>query len=148
MTADRDPSNGQPVEQPFLNSPGVAIDNFLTPNNRIDANVLTIAGQLVRDGYKGFDGRMNTLGICILFANRLSDSTTVLAELFATDSTDLPEHWKNNPEVTRTVLSMSGHVELGFLRALQVAQAHQGGNPSIDARIAVVERFVTDLQAK
>jgi hypothetical protein len=145
---ENDPSNGQSAEQPFLNSPNAAMDGFLDPSKRSAANVLAAAGQFVRAAYQGFDGEKDALGTCVFLTQRLSNPTTVMAELFAMDSVDLPEHWKNNPEVTRIVLTMSGHVELGYLRANQVAQAHEGGNPHIDARIAEVEGFVSALQEK
>jgi hypothetical protein len=88
------------------------------------------------------------LGLCIDLAGKISSATTVLAGMFHDHHAALPRRWLENPEIERTILTMTGHVELGILRAEQAGKAHMGDSPRTTKRIGEVATFLGILQEK
>jgi len=91
----------------------------------------------------------DALGKCIDLSREVSNPTLVLAEMFGNDHQGLPPHWKQEPEKARTVLSMSGYIELGILQAARLYLAGQR-ETSLDSETEIqsLTKFVEDLQAK
>jgi hypothetical protein len=137
------------MDPSFLNDPyTVIVDHLRHTSPPPSRGAVQAAGAIIRTSYQEFGGQRNAFGVCVDLADRITESATVLAEMFATSSDDLPERWRANPAIARTVLSMAGYIELGYLKAHQVSVAHEGGHPSIDTRITVVKGLIAALQAK
>ncbi len=142
---DKDPSQDPLVgEAGYKNDPIAVIADHLTRTGEQSPADMEWAAEITRTHYPERDA----LGVCIDLNTIGSESTTVLAGMFAAGHEALPEHWRANPEITRTVLTMSGYIEMGLLRAQQASVAHDGGDPYFDSRLNEVEHFVEALQQK
>ncbi|TSC88718.1 MAG: hypothetical protein G01um10145_744 [Microgenomates group bacterium Gr01-1014_5] len=135
-------------EQPFKNDPSAVIRNHLNEAGHPEEISLQTAAAMIRREYAGYEGNKDALGVCMELAHRITNATYTLAALFDSQNADLPSNWRENPEITRTVVSMCGNLELGILKAQQLHLAHSGGGKSIPDRINNVTRLVSDLQQK
>ena len=141
------------TEKAYLNDPTVVVKDYLTETKEglYDADLKAAIEVLAR--YPDRD----SLGICIDLAAKpelFAKVTPVLAELFNGDWTEvpenwqgavLPEHWRSNPEIMRTVLSMAASIDLGYLTALIFRnRGDDSGEP--DLRRERLQGFLDKLQ--
>jgi len=131
-------------ELAFKNDPAAVIAEHLSRVGEPNSASVEAAAELIRTSYP----RRDALGVSLDLNTRIDDPTTVLAAMFANGHDALPPSWNANPEIVRTVLSISGQIEAGILRARQLSVAHEGGNPHTDARLDEVEHFIELLQQK
>jgi hypothetical protein len=66
--------------------------------------------------------------------------------MIGTGNEAVPKRWKTDPEETRIVLSMTAHMEIGQLRALQAAVRRGPEPPGAAERISEIEQLLSDLQ--
>ncbi len=143
--ADTDPSQRQVVgEAGYRNDLVTVISDHLRRTGERSVADMQWAADIVDTHYPMRDA----LGVCLDLNTTGSDATTVLAGMFAVGHEALPEHWRSNPEIARTVLTISGHIEIGLLRAQQTSVAHEGGMAILDERLQEVESFTAALQEK
>lgn len=130
-------------EQRFANHPMSVVHNFLNHSPMPSDSSVSIAMEvLARPG-------RDALGKCLDLPIAVSNPTLVLAEMFGNNNPVLPIHWREEPELARTVLCMSVSIETGILRATQLHLASQGEtSPDIEEEIESLTKFAEDLQVK
>lgn len=141
LEPSRSPAAG---EQSFRNDPAAVIAEHLSRVPEPSVATIQGAAMIIRSSYPFGEA----LSVCLDLHYKIPEPTTTLARMFAIDHDALPVHWRTNPEVTRTVLSMSGQIEAGFLRAQQISAGPTGSNPGINARLGEVEHLVEALQQR
>lgn len=110
------------------------------PQKAVDA-----AGEIIKETYYSFGGKKNALGTSIELSTYISNSTTVLASMINSKDKSIPDKWKSNPEVARTILLICGEVESGLLKAQQHYLKHEGEGGNLQKRIDQVSEFLNDL---
>lgn len=134
----------------FKNPAASVLHGYLNRSPVPSSGSISAARRIIHDTYQGLAGSKDSIGVCLNLIPRVTDSTLVLAEMFGSGDAGLPEHWKNNPEAMRSVLSMNAYVELGVLQARRVHYLGQGeeGVSSFDEKISSLERLTRELQAR
>lgn len=135
-------------EHPFKNDPRTVIRAHLSQIEAPRQDALDTALSIIHESYQEYQGTRDAFGVCIDLVQKISNPTTVLATLLDLKNSGIPSRWKSNPEITRTVVSICGQLELGLLKAQQIHLAHSGGGETIPDRIDNVTRLVENLQQK
>jgi hypothetical protein len=77
----------------------------------------------------------------------ITHTTDILATMFHQRNTHLPSHWRDNPEIWRTILSMACNIDLGYLQALLVLPGRVHSPINI-RKVRALTQFLADLQKK
>lgn len=141
-----------PGELHFVHNPINVLRSITARPDWIPAHSSNIdtATQIIQSSYPQRDA----LGTIIdLAGNRqlVTNSTETLAAMFQAEHPSIPEHWRKNPEITRTILSMSAEIELGILRAEKISHRHESSAVIIDSRLNQIknlEDLLNQLQEK
>jgi hypothetical protein len=129
----------------FANAPHSVLHAYLNRAPIPSEGSIDTVSRIIEDTYS--QGRRDAFGLCLDLTPRVTDSTLVLAEMFGKNHPGLPDHWKSNPEIMRSVLSMSGYAELGVLQAQRVHLQGQGYDvTSLDEKVHALERLTAELQ--
>jgi len=118
--------------------------NFERPNKFAISNASKVLSK--------YPETRNALGICRELSKILDlEATSTLAVMFHEKHSSLPAQWVEEPDLTRTILSMSASISLGFLRAIQLYQKHFESNSYTDKEVKKTEKldtFARNLQVK
>ncbi len=136
------------AEQVYSNNPLEVVDRYIFTDFHypVPSNI-EAAARIIKEKYPERDA----FGICIdIGANPsfMMESADILAVMFHEKHPSLPEHWRQNPEIMRTVVSMAATIDLGFLQAQSLHQESDGVNPHLERRIGRLKFFLSELQAK
>jgi hypothetical protein len=132
-------------EQVYINDPKAVLKSFInSPDYKRPIPIhLQWASEIIEKSQK----KRAALGICIDLNRKLDFNTTdTLASMLDQNDPSLPPKWREDPEIMRTVLSMSASLDLGLLFAMKFDQAHGGGNIDIDSNIIRLSDFLNKLQ--
>lgn len=133
----------------FRYTPTEVIDRFISDPG-FDTPTKQAVDQAVSIIVEGLN-RRDAFGLCL---NMSRDDIVVLqvaptlAMMFHEKHPCLPQHWKETPGITRTILSIAATLDLGILQAMRLAQTHSEVNPHLETRINQISKFLNDLQAK
>lgn len=126
--------------------PNSAIDAYFFDIARPGEGRMEEAGKIIGAPHREFEATQDNLSICEDLAKDIPEVTTVLAAMISVGHEALPQRWRSDPEETKMVLSMVGHLEIGYIRAQQAAIRRGPGFPGLPEREAAIERLLTNLQ--
>jgi hypothetical protein len=148
MTEHALPPN-EPETTPITNpGPNSAIYTHLSQVAPATPEEIVQAADIVGAVYREIEHTQDALNICFDLVRDVPQATTVLATMIGTNHQALPKRWKTHPEDVRTVLSMVGHLEIGYLSAQQAAVRRGPELPGLPERILAVEQLLDDLHGK
>jgi hypothetical protein len=125
----------------------VAIELFFQDFDRPTKEEMDKAGQIIGAPHREIEKTQDSLSICEDLAYDIPGVTTVLAGMISVGHEALPPLWRRDPEEVRMVLSMVGHLEIGYIRAQQAAVRHGSGFPGLAEREAGIGRLLADLES-
>lgn len=104
------------------------------------------AADIIHAGYRELEHTQDALNICADLARDVPNATTVLAGMIGTGHEAVPKRWRSDPDEMRMVLSMTGHLEIGYLRAQQEAVRRGPDFSGVPERILEVEQLLNELR--
>ena len=134
------------MERPYLNDPRVVVSQFLRTRDPhfLDSQDISRAVEVFR-GYP----RRDAYGLYRDLESAVSHrATQTMARMFHEQHTALPQHWRDEPEIMRTVISMSAEIDLGNLRARQLHEERDGGNQGIEEQVVSLTQLLSSLQVR
>jgi hypothetical protein len=146
MTESRPLPDDSPEPSHGVNpGPNSAIDTYFSRVSRPTPEDMVRVANLIDSPHREIEHSQDTLNICEDLAKDVPNATTVLAGMINLGHEAIPKRWISDPEETRMVLSMVGHMELGSLRALKEAERRGNGFPGLSERILEIEQLIEDL---
>ena len=132
-------------EPQFANNPREVTAGFLEKSKPQEIEV-NYGAEIVRSSR---ENTRDALGVCIDIGSDkrlVTKSSSVLSQLFMQKDSSLPQEWKDNTEIMRTVLSMAASVDAGFLEASKIHQ--RVDDPDVISRLEEIQNFKDALQAQ
>lgn len=101
---------------------------------------------IVGAAYREIEHTQDALSICMDLVREVPRATTVIAGMIGTGHETVPKRWRTDPDDIRMVLSMTGHMEIGYLRAQQAAVRRGPAFPESPERILEIQQLLDELQ--
>lgn len=133
------------TEIKFKNNPELVVSNFLNSIDQpphesyIDRAAEILDASVARDA----------LGVCIdLSADRIlvMETTPTLARMLQENHRSIPQRWRANTEIWRTLLEMTANADLGFIRARIKHESRDGKTDQLIQKAENLQRFIDSLE--
>lgn len=139
-----------PEERPYMHElADIYTEYVYGPKYEPTSDQLNLAEGVIRRSR--YESGRDAFGTCSDLAadpHFRGNSVLVLMSMFADENLVMPDNWRSNPEITRTILLMVSHIDLGMLKAQKESLKHQGGSKMLDEQIVRWMGLIEMLQAR